>query len=384
MNSKLKAALVLLLSLSVAASAFFVDSYLSSPRSSREFYVGVEYAYADDAAQLKALVDKVASYTNLFVIGSLGISFNRSALDESCDYITQSGLSFIVLFTGIDQYTDWPSTYRITDWMVEAQRRYGDKFLGIYKIDEPGGNQIYNSPSQIINDTTTYAQTAQNYVGNLSIMTNYYYNYTPRLYTADFALSWFDYKANYTTILGEFVGNASENQVIALNRGAATAFNRDWGVIINWKYNQPPHYLESGAELYDDLALAYSAGAKYGVVFSYPNLTGTCYGILEEEHFLALERFWTTMQTSPRSFGENRAEVAYVVPADYGFGFGSIDDRIWGLFPSDSLSAKVYGDVEALTNRYGAKVDVLLDEPEVIAPLLGDYRQVFYWNQTLT
>jgi hypothetical protein len=90
------------------------------------------------------------------------------------------------------------------------------------------------------------------------------------------------------------------------------------------------------------------------------------------------------MQTSLRSFGENRAEVAYVVPADYGFGFGSIDDRIWGLFPSDSLSAKVYGDVEALTNRYGAKVDVLLDEPEVIAPLLGDYRQVFYWNQTLT
>jgi hypothetical protein len=233
----------------IFTSVFLVNGLFNQPKNARIFYVGVEYAYADDTMQLRALVDKVAPYTNLFVIGSLEISFNRTALDESCDYITQSGLSFIVFFTGLDQYTDWSSDYRITDWMVDAQHRYGDKFLGIYKIDEPGGNQLDNGASQIINTTSSnsYAQISQSYVGNLSLMNNYYHPYTPSIFTADFALHWFDYKANYTTVLAEFVGNESRNRIIAQDRGAAAAFQKDWGVIVNWKYNQPPHYLESGA-----------------------------------------------------------------------------------------------------------------------------------------
>ena len=215
-------------------------------------------------------------------------------------------------------------------------------------------------------------------------MTNYYYPYTPRIFTADYALNWFDYKANYTAVFAEFVGNESRQRIIALNRGAATAFNRDWGVIINWKYNQEPHYLESGQELYNDLALAYSSGAKYAFVFSYPNITGNQYGILEEEHFVALQKFWTTLHSDPDSFGSNQPQVAYVVPKDYGFGFRTADDRIWGLFANDTLSAKIYSDVETLTNQYGAHLDILYDEPEVTAPLLSNYSHVFYWNQTIT
>lgn len=383
MNNKFKVAITILLVAVIISSIFLVNSLFSQPLPNRQFYVGVEYAYADDAAQLKALVDKVASYTNLFVVGSLGISFNRTVLDESCDYITQAGLNFIVLFTGIDQYTNWPDDYEITNWMVDARQKYGEKFLGIYKIDEPGGNQIDNGPSQIINTTTTYAETSQSYVGYLSQMINYYYPYTPRVFTADFALNWFDYKANYTSVFGEFVGNESRQRIVAQNRGAATAFQKDWGVIINWKYNQPPHYLESGVELYDDLALAYSAGAKYSIVFSYPNLTGTTYGILEEEHLSALKKFWANLLSNPYGLGDNHPEAAYVVPKDYGFGFRSVDDRIWGLFSSDSLSEKIYYDVQTLTNWYGAKFDILYDEPEVIAPLLSGYSRVFYWNQTI-
>ena len=384
MNNKSKAVISLLLVGTILASAFLVNGFFSHPKLDRQFFVGVEYAYADDTAQLKTLVDKVASYTNLFVIGSLEISFNRTALDESCDYITQSGLSFIVLFTGINMY-NWTGDYNITDWMMDAQQRYGDKFLGIYKIDEPGGNQLDNGFSQIINTTGTnsYSQIAQSYVGNLSQMNNYYHPYTPSIFTADYALNWFDYKANYTTVLAEFVGNESRNRIIAQNRGAAAAFHKDWGIIINWKYNQPPHYLESGSELYDDLALAYSAGASYGVVFSYPNLTGSAFGILEKEHFEALQRFWNTLHSNHDSFGDNSAEVAYVLPADYGFGFRGSSDSVWGLLP-DELAAKVYNDVALLTNRYGAILDILYDEPDRITPLLGGYRQVFYWNQTVT
>ena len=332
--------------------------------------------------EVKALVDKVKDFTNLFVIGSVELTFNRTALDESCDYIFNSGLNFIILFTGKDMY-NYSNGYTIMNWMVDAQHKYGSQFLGIYKIDEPGGNQLEKGPSMLINDTVTYHQTAQAYVGNLSAMINHYHPYNPNIFTADFALNWFDYKANYTAVFAEFVGNESRQRIIALERGAALAFHKDWGVIINWKYNQPP-YLESGEELYNELSLAYSSGAKYAFVFSYPKIGE--YGTLSEEqgHFASLKKFWDTLQRNPDSFGSNKAEVAYIVPADYGFGFRNPNDRIWGLFPSDILSTKIYNDINnTLIPRYGSSFDIIYDEPQIIDPVLGNYSKVFYWNQTI-
>src|SRR3990170_8978960 len=63
----------------------------------RDVFVGVDAAY-DDVEGIKRLVDEVKSYTNLFVIGSAGITFNRTKLDEVCQYIYDSGLYFL-LFT---------------------------------------------------------------------------------------------------------------------------------------------------------------------------------------------------------------------------------------------------------------------------------------------
>jgi hypothetical protein len=365
----------------IILSLFVATNLLSKKPQPREFYVGVEYAYGDQAVGVEALVDKVRNYTNLFVIGSVAVTFNRTALDESCDYIFNSGLNFIVLFTGIDMY-NYSNGYKITNWMVDAQHKYGDKFLGIYKIDEPGGNQLDNGPSRIINDTASYSQTAQAYVGNLSAMINYYHPYSPNIFTADYALNWFDYKANYTAVFAEFVGNESRQRIIAQDRGAAQAFNKDWGVIINWKYNQDP-YLESGDELYSDLSLAYSAGAKYAFVFSFSNPNITNYGTLADEHFAVLQKFWNTLHSNPGSFGSNKPEAAYIVPKDYGFGFRSSNDVIWGLFPADELSQKIYNDTNTLTAKYGSRYDILYDEPQV-GPLLGCYSIVFYWNQTVT
>ncbi len=382
MNRKLAISNAILLIAVIVLSLFLALNWFSSQTAPRQFYLGVEYAYGNQTSEVKALVDKVKDYTNLFVIGSVELTFNRTALNESCDYIYASGLNFIVLFTGFNMY-NYSNGYNIANWMLDAQQKYGSQFLGIYKIDEPGGNQLDDGPSQIINDTSTYSQTAQNYVGNLSAMINLYHPYTPSIFTADYALNWFDYKGNYTAVFAEFVGNESRQRIIALDRGAANAFHRDWGVIINWKYNQGL-YLENGTELYNDLSLAYSSGAKYAFVFSYPKIGE--YGTLSDEqgHFEALKQFWDTLHSNPSSFGSNKAQAAYIVPENYGFGFRNKNDHIWGLFPSDTLSTKIYDDVNnTLIPTYGARFDILYNEPQVIEPILKDYSKVFYWNQTL-
>jgi hypothetical protein len=89
--------LILLVSASIFIGLSMVNKQTPLKPLTKPFYVGVEFAYADQFGDLKALVDKVKDYTNLFVIGSLGLSFNRSALDQSADYIFNSGLNFIVL-----------------------------------------------------------------------------------------------------------------------------------------------------------------------------------------------------------------------------------------------------------------------------------------------
>jgi hypothetical protein len=366
----------------VLLTLFLAVNLLNTQTAGRQFYVGVEYAYGNNqtaqvqVTQVQALVDKVKAYTNLFVMDSVGLTSNSTALSEACDYIFNAKLNFIVLFTGLDRYS-----YNITQWIVDGKSRYGDAFLGIDRYDEPGGNQLDNGPFQLINDTTNYTQTATNYVANLSAFPNYYRQFATRVFTADYGLFWFDYDSHYDAIFAEFVGNQSRQRIIALDRGAAQAFNKDWGVIVTWKYQDQPPFLESGNELYADLSLAYSAGAKYAVVFSYPNITA--YGTLTDEHFAALQKFWTALHNDPGSFGSNKAEVAYVVPADYGFGFRNPNDTIWGLFPADNQSAKIYADVKTLTADYGSRFDILYDEPQIIVALLDSYSKVFYWNQTI-
>ncbi len=389
MNRKLAISFASVLIVVIVLSIFLaLTGFNNNQTPKREFYVGVEYAYGNQADEVEALVEKVKDYTNLFIVGSVELTFNQTALTEACDYIAAAKLNFIVLFTGSTMYkyaNNGIANYTVFDWMADATKKYGDQFLGVYRYDEPGGNQLDNGPAQIINSSvinpnTTYEEVAQSYVGNLSVFPYYYLNYAPRLYTADYGLYWFDYKANYSTVFAEFVGNESRQRHIALCRGAAEAFKQNWGVIVTWKYSQTP-YLESGDELFNDLSLAYSSGAMYAIVFSYPQIGD--FGTLTQDHFDALQRFWNTLHTDPDSFGSNKATTAYVLPTDYGFGFRSPEDSIWGLFPADALSPKVYQDVETLITRYGANLNIFYNEPETIT-LLPNYQTVYYWNQTVS
>src|SRR3990170_441344 len=316
--------------------------WLNAPPENPEFYVGVEVAYTNaNASDVKAMVDKVKNYTNLVVIGSPEISVNQSALNETCDYIKNAGLNFIILFTKNETYT----TYNIFDWIVEAKQKYGENFLGIYRYDEPGGNQLDRGPEMLVTNASSYADASEKYTEYLGIIINYYLNYASRVFTSDYALHWFDYEANYSAVFSEFTSNNTREIAVAQGRGAAKNFGKDWGVMLTWKYDVQP-YIESGEELFSDMVLAYKLGAKYVIVFNYPKLD--MYGILAEEHFDALKKFWDYAHSNPQDFGSSKGKVAYVMPRDYAFGLRRFDDKIWGLFEPDALSEKVYSDVNKL------------------------------------
>ena len=51
-----------------------------------EFFVGIDVAY-DKLDEIKELIDEVSPYTNLFIIGSTGISYNETKLNETCQYL---------------------------------------------------------------------------------------------------------------------------------------------------------------------------------------------------------------------------------------------------------------------------------------------------------
>jgi hypothetical protein len=363
-------ALIVVLSVSIVASIHVLQSASDPP-----FYVGVEFAYSGNLSDLKGLVDQVKNYTNLFVIGSLDITANETVLNQACDYVVGSGLHLIVLFTESTKYN-----YSIFDWLTNAPQRYGDKFLGLYRFDEPGGNQLDNGPSMSVTNATDYTDAANQFTDNVGVVVKYYLNYSHNVFTSDYGLHWFDYSTGYSAVFGEFGWNNSRPLQIALCRGAAAAHNKDWGTIITWEYDSAP-YLESGAQMYQDMVLAYQNGAKYVLAFDYPQIGE--YGILTEEHFAALKNFWTYVQSHPNDYGSIKADAAYVLPTDYGFGFRSPADVIWGLWNSDSLSQKVWDDTSLLLAQYNTHLDIVYNDPNYANAIQSSYQELYYWNQTL-
>jgi hypothetical protein len=347
-----------------------------------EFFVGVEVAYGN-FEDLEAVVNEVKGYTNIVVLGLPEVSINRTLLDLSCNYIIEAGLNFVVLFTNLTQYSGWED-YTPAQWVSDAKARYGDKFVAVYRWDEPGGDQLDRSRYQEVTSAESHKEAAEKYVSVLSPEIRYYQDAGQRVLTADYGLYWFDYQAGYDAVLAEFGWNNSRQQQIAFVRGAARAFERDWGAIITWTYtnHSGSPYLQDGASMYNDLLLAYNNGAKFAIVFNYPEIPSAQYGILTTEHLDTLKTFWNHIQTHPpANRNHENVKTAYVLPANYGYKFGSATDTIWGLWGSDSLSAGIYGDVQNLTMQYGADFDIVYDDPARMQK--SRYDRLIYWNGTV-
>jgi hypothetical protein len=404
--------LVLIIILFSASAALLVSYSQNSSDSQRDpVYVGVAFG-GDTVAQAKLIIDRTKSYTNLFILdsGINPISTNETAAREICDYAVDAGLN-IIINMGSWTPTNWP-------WQIQflntSRTIYGDRFLGAYYDDEPGGipldwnwtkqfaenrlifgpngtanplslTPIYNKlqlanktgiqPEDYTIEAQWFNQLLERNRGHADLKR---YNITS--FTSDYALYWFDYLGGYDTLFAQLGWNDSVNEQIALVRGAATLQNKDWGAIITWKYTESP-YLDTGANIYNQLEAAYNAGAKYITVFDYPyNLTDNPYGTMFDEHFQALQDFWSQVVTksSPNSV---HAEAVLVLPQNYGWGMRSSTDKIWGFWGPDDKSPIIWNITQQLISQYGSRLDIIYDDPAF--PLGSGYSKVYFWNQTV-
>lgn len=374
-----------------------------------EPYFGISFC-GNTTAEAKLLIDKTKDYTNLFVLQSGPISKNETATNIICDYAVESGLDFIVFFGWFDTDHLWQ-----IPWLDFAKNRWGNRFLGVYFFDEPGGIQldhdwefnfhhikevdpeVYQTIKEYIeedeNETVTrdYELAKNRYIEYLEnhLQLNVLNNRSITAFTADYALYWFDYLAGYDTIFVELGWNHSTPKHIGLCRGAATVQQKNWGSIIVWndidrendQKNDPKGVYKTGPEMLEDMRISYEAGADYIIIFNYPtNPPGNPYGILTDEHFAAIQQFWNHMQQNPEDYGKTEAQAALVLPQNYAWGMRSLDDRIWGYWGPDELSEQIWDLSQDLLDQYGLALDIVYDDPNF--PIADIYNPIYYWNST--
>jgi hypothetical protein len=417
--------LIVILAVSILA-VYMSYSSGSHSKADPNAYVGVAFC-GNTTAEAKLLIDRVKSYTNLFVLdsGRNPISRNQSSVEEICDYAVSNGLS-VIINLGINDVLEinettwfWQQPLNITKQCWTDM--WGDKFLGIYYNDEPGGIQVDGNWSGWYkiwaprlsqfnwNTSSPYYVLVEDlqkiYSNMIDAMSNgtkpQDYNleekffvdgvlkldpglralnaYGIKAYTSDYALYWFDYLGGYDTLFTELGWNCSVAEQIALVKGAARLQDKEWGAMITWKYDSTP-YLDSGDQIYNQMLTAYQAGAKYIVVFNYPYVEGNNYGAMSDDQFIALQRFWNDI-TQKKFTDLSTTQAVLVLPKNFGWGMRNPNDTIWGFWLTDNRTQQVAVVTSMLLSYYGASLDIVYDDP-AYPVTSGNYQHVYYWNST--
>ena len=188
--------LVALLVSAVCLPIVYVHYKIKDEASKENLLFGVSFGL-NTTSEAKLLIDKVKGYTNLFLINSWDISTNETSLNEICEYAVNANMSFMVYFDFIS-HTTYP--WHLT-WLDTAKERWGNKFLGIYIYDEPGGKQIDNGQwdtaketKKIFENVSDYNDASNRFVTSIPSsfsMQNVNNSIIP-VYTSDYALYWFD------------------------------------------------------------------------------------------------------------------------------------------------------------------------------------------------
>jgi len=418
-NRKYLTPIFLIMILAISGFGIYIShSNRNSASPNSTTYVGVAFG-GNTTAEAKLLIDRVKSYTNLFVLdsGRNPISQNQSSIEEICDYAVSNGLN-VIINLGIRDVRDasrfwfWQHHLNNTQlWTV----RWGSKFLGIYYDDEPGGIQLDGNWSDwfrnygqtfLQRNFTTANDLNQIYLNMVAAMTN---GTSPQNYdleskffvqdllqrdgglnalkadgittfTSDYCLYWFDYLGGYNVLFTQLGWNCSVSEQIALVKGAARLQNKTWGAILTWKYDSTP-YLDTEDQIYNQMLFSYEAGAKYIVIFNYP-YDGNDYGAMRDEQFIALQRFWNDVH-GKKFANLSDPEVALVLPKNYGWGMRFPNDTIWGFWPTDNKTQQIAMDTSKLLAEYSVSLDIVYDDPAYPVTNAG-YQFVYYWNSTFT
>jgi hypothetical protein len=442
-------AVVIVVVVAMFAGVSLTKNQFAGTGNPPQAYVGVTYC-GDSVAQGKLLIDKVKSYTNLFVLQSGLLQRDLKSVDELGDYAVSAGMYFLPYFGAYI-----PSTF--SAWLENAKQRWGSHLLGVYYSDEPGGKMlddyvqfndnatgdsimktkygdivvekangvviqygmngvinlyqpdIANSSSDIDNEATFYSNGSIQIVKSSNGINDFAYKSyqeltsirpfkdlndttqrfldrdksnidflkinSTKVFTSDYALYWFDYLSDYDVVLGQIGWNLTFNQQIALLRGAATLQNKDWGIVITWKYQQPP-YLDNGTEILNQMRTAYECGAKYFVLFNYYDSDQNPYGTLKEEHFQALQSFWNDVVKNPEiTQGSVKADSVLVLPENYGWGTRWELDHIWGIFVADQETEQLWNLMQTTLQEHGLKTDIVYEDEQF--PLSSAYQNIY-------
>jgi len=351
-------------------------------------FVGVDVAYGNETA-VYAAANAVYGYANLIIVGSLNVTEDTAALTRVCNFLFQKGFYFIV-YVGFAQTDYLPPRGPDPAFFSSASIQWGGKFLGIYLFDEPGGKQLDASEKVVPSvpnetfDVRDYSYASEAYVatltGDLAISLDWFNpsHAHPQLFTSDYGLYWYDYLSGYDAVFTEFVGNQSRQIAVALDRGAAHTLGEEWGVIITYQGNSS---IENPTQLNNDLKFAWQSGAKYIIIFDGNSTDASTSGVLTQAHLNAMEQFWNYTRTNVRS-NQYPAETAYVLPADYGYGFRSSSDTILGFWNADLLSVEVWSNANSLLTTYGNNLDIVyasrIDSQSITLP----YKTLIFWNGT--
>jgi hypothetical protein len=372
----------------IMSSLLITQVFLSLPfqnlvkgQLSPDVCVGIAMGYGTDVNGAKSLIDQVSPFTNFFVLGNFGLSRNLTNLNETLQYAYNKGMYFMSYPPPLGYNGSLPSS--TTNWLNYTKNNWGNHLMGfLYPYeDEPGGHQLDFGGQYLVVPNmakTNFTDASRQYMNSMwfwdlnrtKSLTNY------PLFTSDYALYWFDYKAGYDGLFAEFGWNYSRQLNVALCRGAAAVQNKQWGVIITHTYTAPP-YIESGIKLYEDLIYAYDNGAKYIVVLD-TNTDWTA-GILTTEHYEALKQFWQYIKDNPRKTYPVGGRTAYALPEAYAYGFRGPLDKIWGVWEADMTSFMLSISVNITLGKYGTNLDIIYEDALQSGNTFG-YDNIVYWN----
>ena len=88
---------------------------------------------------------------------------------------------------------------------------------------------------------------------------------------------------------------------------------------------------------------------------------------------------------NPNKHGIIKASAVYVLPENFGFGFRSANDKIWGLWSGDTDGRvpAIWSDVNQLLAEYGFGLDIIYSDQEFDADLQNSYDEVFWWTEPI-